>query len=124
MSDELKAYVEEALNSDKISLITIKNGAAIEMFDLQLARVMNNIADINTTSKAREITLKVKVTPINNSRSMVAYSIDVPPAKLCGQEPVEGHADVSIDAGGSGAYARRREPQEQMKITNVVKMDK
>lgn len=51
-------------NEEKLSLVNLKSGAAVELFDLALQKVLDNIADINTKSDAkREITLKVIFKP-------------------------------------------------------------
>ncbi|MDA8141087.1 MAG: hypothetical protein M0036_20780 [Desulfobacteraceae bacterium] len=47
----------------KVSLTTIKGGAAVEMFDRCLDQVLENIADINTDTKARQIVLTVTIAP-------------------------------------------------------------
>lgn len=47
-----------------VSLDTLGNGAAMEMFGDELQRVLDNIIDPNTDPKAiREVTLKVKIKP-------------------------------------------------------------
>jgi hypothetical protein len=89
-----------------LSLQNMFEGAAIEMFDRQLARVYNNIGDINTDLNAREITLKVKFTPAKD-RSYVVINITCPPAKLSGQETIETSADLRLDERGR-YFARER----------------
>ncbi len=44
-------------NEEKISLVNLKEGAAIEMFDRAMQAVLENINDINTTLKPREVNL-------------------------------------------------------------------
>ena len=124
MSDELRKYITDILDDDKVSLINVRGGAAVDLFDRQLARVMQNIADPNTSTKAREIILKMQIAPINDDRSLVGYKIDVPPAKLCGQDPVEGHADLAICPRGGGHYAKIRPEQQQLAFKNVVEIEK
>src|SRR5207244_5955141 len=47
-----------------VSLATLAGGAAVELFQKELDQVVRNIADVNTDPKAaREINLKVKITP-------------------------------------------------------------
>lgn len=53
--------------SQSVSLATLANGAAIERFDHELQRVLENIADFNTDAKAvREVNLKVKIKPTDD----------------------------------------------------------
>ena len=50
--------------SDHVSLATIGGGAAVERFDDELKRVLDNIIDPNTPPKAlRKVTLEVKIKP-------------------------------------------------------------
>ena len=97
--------------NDKISLLNLKGGAAIEMFDRQLQRVYNNIGDVNTSLKEREIVLKVKIKP-SKDRSLLAIQIDCPPAKLAGQEVEETTADMRLD-DRQNWYARERIPVQR-----------
>lgn len=46
-----------------LSLANLAGGAAIERFDIELARVLENIADPNTSLKPRKITLEVVIKP-------------------------------------------------------------
>lgn len=108
-----------------LSLENMFGGAAVEMFDRQLARVYNNIGDINTDLNAREITLKVKFTP-SKDRSYVVINITCPPAKLSGQEVVETSADLRLDERGR-YFARERDVSQlgfEFKFGNVADMQK
>lgn len=101
-----------------MSLLNLKNGAAIEMFDRQLQRVYNNIGDVNTSLKEREITLKVKIKP-SKDRSLLAINIECPPAKLAGQDIEETTADLRMDERGR-YFGRERIPlQRSIKFGNV-----
>jgi hypothetical protein len=74
------------MNEDReeITLENLKEGAAIEMFNIALEKVMQNIGDINTTLKPMEINLKVTMTP-NEDRTLIGIAITCG-TKLCGQE--------------------------------------
>lgn len=49
---------------ERISLVNLKDGAAIELFDFELQKVLDNIMDPNTKAEAvREVTLKIKIKP-------------------------------------------------------------
>ena len=98
------------MGENKVSLTNLLEGAAVEMFDRQLSRVYNNIGDINTDLKTREITLKVKFTP-SKDRSYMVINVECPPAKLSGQDMQETTADLRMDEKGR-FFARERMPSQ------------
>lgn len=52
------------MDETPVTLVSIGGGAAVELFDIELERVLRNIADVNTDPKAmRTITLTIKVRP-------------------------------------------------------------
>jgi hypothetical protein len=61
---------------EKVSLATLRGGAAVEQFDAELLRVLENVVDINTDGKTRTVTLAVKITPDKN-RSFCAVEVCV-----------------------------------------------
>jgi len=64
-------------NESIVSLTNLKGGAAIELFDTELKKVLDNIADPNTKAKfKREIVLKVTILP-EDDRSQALVGIDV-----------------------------------------------
>lgn len=114
-------YFEEKLESGELSLITLSEGAVIEMFDEALQKALENIVDINTALKpARQITLKVKLVP-STDRTLIAYDVDVS-TKLAGMEPVTGTADLTIDAGGKGVIAKQRGQHQIPLFGNMIQM--
>jgi hypothetical protein len=98
------------MNDEKMSLATIKDGAAVEMFDLALARVLANVADINTDIKPRKITLTVTITP-NKDRSIIGISIGCDPV-LRNQEKQESYAHVKRDPRGQLFAIEHRAQQD------------
>jgi hypothetical protein len=69
-----------------VSLATLNNGGAIELFDKELDAVLQNILDPNTKPEAaREIVLKVSIKPAENRRhadvSIHVSSKCAPPAE-------------------------------------------
>lgn len=49
---------------EKVTLLNLKGGAAVELFDIELNNVLVNILDPNTKPEAvREIVMKVKIKP-------------------------------------------------------------
>lgn len=61
-------------SDEKLELYNIGSGAAAELFDIQLSKVLNNIMDINTVDGSREINLKFKLQP-NDRRDEVGIDI-------------------------------------------------
>jgi len=110
------------MSDEKLSLVNLEGGAAVEMFDTALQKVLENIHDINTTADAREITLKVKVKPMDENRSIVVYAITCP-TKTCGQEPVKGVADLKIE-GGRLIATGRSQKQDNLPFANVASINK
>jgi len=56
-------------NEHVVSLISLNQGAAIEMFDKALTKVLSNIADPNVDAETkRTVTLTVEFTPSKNSK--------------------------------------------------------
>ena len=110
---------------DPLSLISLMEGAAVEMFDRQMARVCKNIGDVNTDLKPREITLKVQFTP-SQDRSYVVIRIKCPPAKLSGQDDQQTAADLKIDNRGRFYAKERGNPQKEFdyKFSRVVELNR
>lgn len=55
---------------EPVTLVSIGQGALVQLFDIELERVLKNIADPNTDAKStRVITLKVTIKP-NEERSI------------------------------------------------------
>lgn len=49
---------------ERISLVNLKDGAAVELFDFELQKALDNIMDPNTRAEAvREVMLKIKIKP-------------------------------------------------------------
>lgn len=117
--DSYKDEILDKLCDDQISILNIEGGAAIEMFDRALAKVMGNVADINTKLKIkRTIVLKVNIIPMDENRDLIDYELDCD-MKLANQHTVVGKADVRA-VPGKGFVAIRRDPQSQLPIDNVT----
>ena len=109
------------MQEEKLSLVNLEGGAAVEMFDIALQKVIENIHDINTTADAREITLKVKVKPMDEHRAIIVFAITCP-TKTCGQEPVKGVADIRIEGGKLSAFGRVQK-QSDIPFSNVASIN-
>lgn len=64
----------------KIGILGIQNGQIIKNIDYELEKIINNINDINTDDKPRELNIKIKITPINDKKQLVVEC--TPTAKL------------------------------------------
>ena len=121
MSEALKQYLGELAGSETASIVNIKGGALVEMFDRALGEVMQNIADINTTLAARSVTLTLTVKP-SQDRSLVEWGAKVG-KNLAGQEGIMGTADVRMDSRGR-ITARERGRQQLPLVGNVTPIKK
>lgn len=97
--------------SRSVSLSTLGEGALEEKFQIELQKVLDNIADPNTKEGAREIALKIVFAP-NTQRSAVAITISAS-SKLQGDLAYESHALL----GKEGAQLKIWEHNpEQLKL--------
>ena len=104
-----------------LSIVNIKEGAAVEMFDRALQKVLININDINTTLAKREILLKMELLP-SEDRTLVEINFGVS-TKLAGQGGQKLTADVKIDERGR-AYAKERKVQHGLPFGNVTSIER
>jgi hypothetical protein len=65
------------MEEQPVTLFTLANGAAAELFDEELTKVVQNILDPNTEADTvREISLKVRIVP-DDTRRMASVSVQV-----------------------------------------------
>ena len=81
-----------------VSLDNLGRGAAVEKFDDELRKVLENILDPNTTLAAREVTLKVKLTP-DETRGISVTDI-VCSSKIAPRKPFRTTLFVGKDVDG------------------------
>lgn len=94
-----------------VTLETLNNGAAMDLFDLELERVMRNIQDENTKPDAvREITLKISMKP-NDDRSLVATAVSCK-SKLASTKPHAHYMQLVYDGQKTRAMTTRIEQPE------------
>jgi hypothetical protein len=73
---------------EKVTLHTLAKGAAAELFEKELQKVIGNISDVNTEATApREVILRVLITP-NKDRNVGATEVRVS-SKLASFVPAE-----------------------------------
>lgn len=122
------------ISDEKLSLLNLGGGAAIERFDDELQAVLDNISDPNTQeSAAREVVLKVKITP--KERSYAKVEIDCR-SKLAPAEKYDTNVYIGVDTRGrSEAFEHNPEQlklqfeqRQQLKVdeaylkTNITKI--
>jgi hypothetical protein len=122
--DKEDSLIRQKMGQGVDSIITLKGGAAVEMVDLALAKVHQNIADINTDMGVRTVTLQIKVKPVDEARTMVAYAISVPPPKLCGQEPITTLAEIQINSKHGVHSIEKGSDQLAIPFDNVTPIKK
>ncbi len=75
--------MSEIANSKKVQklgILGIQNGQLVKNIDYELEKIINNINDINTDDKPRELILKIKIKPINDKKQIIIEG--TPVAKL------------------------------------------
>lgn len=110
-------------SDENLGLENIKEGAAIERFNMVLAEVFENIQNPNMEATfQREINLKMVFKPTKN-RDFVAIGFQVIP-KLASKATITTNAAIGIDGRGKG-FAREFVPMEQKKfpfeVTDIQK---
>lgn len=85
---------------DRLTLANLCQGGAEEIFQRDLDRVMENIADVNTPAEGeRTITLKVKLKPSADRRSAIATFTSE--TKCCGISALRGTVYFTKQPDGS-----------------------
>jgi hypothetical protein len=104
-----------------VTLSSLAGGAAVERFGFELARVLDNCADINTVAKkARTITLTVAIVP-SADRSVAAITIDCT-SKLAGLDTLEHNVHLVQDGRKQVAYQSKAK-QMELPFSNVSPID-
>jgi len=110
---------------ERLSLATLCNGSAIERFDHELQKILENINDPNTEpTAAREVTLTVKIKP-DEDREMFRTEMTVKP-KLAGLAAVSSMGVMGKDIHGNAeAHEYPRPKQQELEFgQNVTPMKK
>jgi len=64
------------MHEEQVTLASLADGAAMELFQEEFQKVLENIGDVNTDPRAtREVCLKVKIKP-NEAREVGGVTID------------------------------------------------
>jgi len=109
MSDNKEEKVQVEVG--RMSLATLAGGAAVEKFDAELDRVLQNIADINTTGAERSVSIKIKLKP-DPERSFCRVAVQVS-SQLAPEEPFG--TQMFLGREGNHTVAYEHNP-EQLKL--------
>lgn len=114
-----------SISEQAITLENLKEGAAIELFNEELKKVLENLNDENTTDAMRKVDLSVKLKPDKESREFVTIDMSCK-STLAPNAPVTTRATLTIDEEGDpelneilpqkqlelGGFGNRRNPAE------------
>lgn len=101
--------------TEDITLLDLMNGGVKEMADINLKRVLKNIADLNTSYKnARTISIKFKFTP-NEARDAVSVQVSVD-STIAPMQPAETTLDVACSEGKLVAVERPKYTPGQLML--------
>lgn len=101
---------------DTLALATMAQGALQELFEHELDKVVNNIADPNTSiKKARKITIELKFIPTDESRDLVSIEI-TPKTTLAPTEGTTTKMVIGMNGDALVAVEYNNQIQGQMKI--------
>lgn len=102
-----------------VSLETLGQGAAVELFADELRKVLDNILDVNTKASAkRSVTLTLEIKP-DEDRSFAHTSLEVK-SKLAPTKPVG--VPIYIGKHAGAAVATERDNRQLSFDDNVVGM--
>lgn len=105
--------VQTTFEKEPLTLNNAARGAAHELFDDELQRVLANIQDVNTeATPTREINLKFKFKP-SKSRNECAITV-ASTCKLAPQNTAEGSAFIGTFRGKPVATPNRPEEQQAL----------
>jgi hypothetical protein len=107
--------------SKALTLESMHQGAAVEMWQQALGRVLANVNDPNTSSKPRKISLITKLKP-SEDRSLLEIQVEVK-TELAGQDAVQFAADLSLDDKGRPVAINRKSRQLTLTFNNVAKIN-
>lgn len=110
------------------SILEFDNGSILEKAQSELQKVLQNIADINTSTKAREITIKLTLTP-DEKRKHIDMKANVT-SKLQPTHAIATSMQMSMNDEGITAMELTACADGQMDIfgerheTKVIKFEK
>ena len=100
----------------EVTLENLCGGAVPELFARELAAVLQNVSDPNTKAKkARTITIKVRITPVSESRDGAFIEVAVD-SDLSGVQPI-GTAVHLVRRGGRTIAYGKNPNQTELPLT-------
>ena len=103
-------------------LAGLNQGAVEELFDPELKKVLNNLADNNTSWKAgREINIKIKLRLTSESRDNAISEVSIS-SKLA--QPKAHESNVFLDFDGKDVIALSKKEDNQPELINVTEFKK
>ena len=114
------------MEMDRISVATIKNGAAVELIDAAIQQVLENVVDPDTDAKTkRSVTLKLGFKP-DKDRDQMGVTIDVStslaPHDTVGTVAFIAHTRdgvVAIETRQRGLYETAAEPGDAAPVVDI-----
>ena len=117
--EELVNFLKQKAEGEALSVVNMKGGAAIELIDLEIERVLYNIDDTNTSGKDRKVVFEIVFKP-NEDKTTTSFEI-VCKSVLAGPDPVKGAAIITTGQNGK-PQAEEINRQKQIPFNNVTKM--
>lgn len=121
MENELIEYLKYKAENDALSVVNIKDGAAVELIDFEIQRVLDNIDDPNTTDSERKVIFELKFKP-NKERTITEITFGAK-SNLAGSQSHVIAARISTGTDGR-PYAEELNRQKPMPFGNVTKIKK
>ncbi len=107
--------------SEVITLEQVNNGAVNELFKDEFKKILNNLADENTSWKTqRSITISLKVKLNSEERDTATTLVEVV-SKVAPPKPNE--AIVHLDTDGNDVFAFAREEIKQPELDNIINIE-
>lgn len=96
-------------DEQEVSLENLSNGAAVELFNRELEKALENVLDVNTVAtQKREVTLKLTIKP-NEDREVGLVALAVT-SKLASFKPVD--SMIYIGKRNGKAVAKENNPRQ------------
>lgn len=108
---DLVEFLTEKAKSDEMSVVNVKGGAAIELIDLEIDKVLRNIEDPNASGKKRKVIFELEFDP-NEDRTVINIAINIK-SVLAGPEPVKLAATIST-VEGNRPVAKELDKQQNL----------
>lgn len=107
--------------SKVVSIEDINNGAISDLFSTEFKKVLNNLADENTSWKTqREVNIKLKI-KLNSEKRDSAVSMVEVTAKIA--PPKANERIIHLDFDGRDVTAHAMKETEQLELNNITNIE-